>query len=252
MDDKFLYQLREAPHPKFAKSLYIQLAQHEKKPDWKSGIRSLISRPNTKPKYVLWAGLTVAALMFLASISPVRALVQEVITTLGGQAFLVTEDYPHFGEPERIVRPQETSLDEALAAFPYSVTLPTYVPEGFTLDEDHASLYTGDQGEPFSETVIMQWKSAERPILTLNISDHDWNSTSEIVAPDSTEEILLEDGSSAVLIRGGWNYDQRAWDRTMGIMRLRWQTGSLSYELQSNSEELSAEQLIAIASSTLE
>lgn len=204
-----------------------------------------------KSMRVLWVGLMIAGVMLLASISPVRALIQGLVTTLAGQSYLETEDYPGYGDDMQIIEPQNMSLNAALATFPYSVKLPTNIPDEFILDEDDVSLYTGEQGGPFSEMIEIQWISDDNASLNLHISDKNWNSTQEVVAPGSIEEILLADGTPAVLIRGGWNYDQKTWDNTIDVLRLRWQTDGLNYDLRGYGENVSIEQLIAIASSTL-
>jgi hypothetical protein len=126
MDDEFLYRLREAPNAEFAKSLYDQLFMSQTKPDLRSSMHSLISRMNMKSKLVLWVGLMIVGVLLLASISPVRALVQELLTTLAGQSYLVTEDYPGYGDDEQIIEPRNMP-QRCTGLFPYSMKLPIYI-----------------------------------------------------------------------------------------------------------------------------
>jgi len=247
MDDKFLYQLQEQPDTEFAKTLHKQLAQPQSEPKRRLGmnIHNLI---NNK-KLVQVAALLVIAIIAVMAISPVRAFVASFITNIAGQLFEVTADYPgdNYGEGEEIIEPQVMSLGDALAAFPYSIQLPTNIPSEYALDEDNVRVYVGDDAGPFANMIEFGWRSTtQNDFLLLHITDRDLNAIGEIVAPNSVEEILLDDAHPAVLIRGGWNADQKAWVDGVGI-RLRWSIGDLFYDLTGTD----LEQLLEIAKSTL-
>lgn len=247
MDDKFLYQLQEQPDTEFAKTLHKQLAQPQSEPERRLGmnIHNLI---NNK-KLVQVAALLVIAIIAVMAISPVRAFVASFITNIAGQLFEVTADYPgdNYGEGEEIIEPQVMSLGDALAAFPYSIQLPTNIPSEYALDEDIVRVYVGDDAGPFANMIEFGWRSTtQNDFLLLHITDRDLNAIGEIVAPNSVEEILLDDAHPAVLIRGGWNADQKAWVDGVGI-RLRWSIGDLFYDLTGTD----LEQLLEIAKSTL-
>jgi hypothetical protein len=91
------------------------------------------------------------------------------------------------------------------------------------------------------------WRSTtQNGSILLHITDRDLNAIGEIVAPNSVEEILLDDAHPAVLIRGGWDSDHKVWSSDFGI-RLRWSMDNLFYELTGTDQE----QLLEIAISTL-
>jgi hypothetical protein len=160
----------------------------------------------------------------------------------------VTEDYPGDNYPggEEIIEPQVMSLGDALAIFPHDIQLPTYIPSGYTLNEDTVRVYVGVDAGPFENTIEFEWLSDDRPHLRLRVTDID-PSIGEIVPPDSVEEISLDTNHSAALIRGGWDADNKAWTNDVGL-RLRWSVNNLAYDLMG----VNREQLIDIALSTLE
>jgi len=247
MDDKFLYQLQEQPDTEFAKTLHRQLSQPQSEPKrrFDMNIHNLI---NNK-KLVQVAALFVIAIIAVMSISPVRAFVASLITNIAGQLFEVTADYPgdNNGEGEEIIEPQVVSLGDALAAFPHNIQLPSNIPSEYTLDEDNVRVYVGDGAGPFSNTIEFGWRSnTQNDFILLHITDRDLTAIGEIVAPNSVEEIFLDDTHPAVLIRGGWNADKKAWGDGAGI-RLRWSVSNLFYELTGTDQE----QLLEIAKSTL-
>ena len=246
MDDKFLHQLQEQPDAEFAKSLHRKLVQLQPEPKRRldMNIYNLIKNK----KLVQVAALFVMAVIAVMTISPARAFVSSLITNIAGQLFEVTDDYPgdNYGDGEEIIEPQVMSLSDALAAFPYNVQLPTNIPSEYTLDEDNVRVYIGDDAGPFANTIEFGWRSTTPAGFSLKITDHDWNAIGEIVAPNSVEEILLDDAHPAVLIRGGWDSDHKVWSNDFGI-RLRWSMDDLFYELMGTDQE----QLIEIAMSTL-
>jgi hypothetical protein len=248
MDDKFLYQLQEQPDAEFVKNLRRQLGQSQPKPKrWLDmNIHNLIKNN----RLVQVTALFVIAVIAVTMISPARAFVSSLVTNIAGQLFEVTDDYPgdNYGDGEEIIEPQVMSLGDALAAFPYDVQLPTNIPSEYTLDEDNVRVYVGDDAGPFANMIEFSWRSTtQNDFILLHITDRDLNAIGEIVAPDSVEEILLNDAHPAVLIRGGWNADQKVWVDDVGI-RLRWSLGNLFYELKGTDQE----QLLEIALSTLE
>ena len=246
MDDKFLYQLREQPDSEFSNNLKKKLTQNHSRLKMSFQLSSI----NKKAKLAWVTTLVMVCVFAVATISPVRAFVSSLLTRIAGQSFEETENFPEHGDGENIIKPQLMSLKEAIAIFPHDITLPTNVPNEFTLDEDNVSVYTGKNVGPFADTFLIQWESSTGAHLTLNVSDHDWSILSEIVAPNSIEEIYLDDEHSAVLITGGWDADTKMWDKDMGILRLRWQVDGLAYDLHGNTNSIAVEQLMEIALST--
>ncbi|MBN2148343.1 MAG: hypothetical protein JW726_13220 [Anaerolineales bacterium] len=247
MDDKFLSQLRELPDAEFANCLYQRLDQNQPRPDPRRGMALLGSTP--RARVIRLAAVFVICLLALMAFSPVRAFVANLIIEVAGQSFELSDNYPGDDDPsaeEYTIYPQIMSLDEALAAFPYAVKLPTNIPAVYSLHENSVRVYVGEEAEAFADTIEIEWGRSDNSLITLSISDHQW-SEGEIVAPDSLEEIQLDENHAAVLIRGGWDYDHKVWNENIAL-RLRWSVGDLTYDLMG----VDREQLIEIAFSTLE
>jgi hypothetical protein len=252
MDDKFLYQLRERPDSEFAENLQKKLTPYRSTSKWRMNMNFQTISMNTKVKLVWLIALIMVSLLAVTAISPARAFVSSLLSNIARQSFEVTENYPEYGGGETIVEPQVMSLLEASAIFPHNFKLPTNVPNEFTLDEDNVSVFTGMNVGSFADTIVIQWKPTAGAYLTLYISNHDWSTHKEVVAPDSIEEILLDYEHSAVLIKGVWDADKKIWDDEMGMLRIRWQVDDLAYDLHGYKNNITAEQLVEIALSTFE
>jgi len=248
MDDNFLYQLQEQPDPQFVKTLHSKLTQNEPDSAWR--LTKNVFSSFRRYRLVQATVVLVIALIAIMAISPARAVVTSVITNIAGQLFEVTGNYPGDTNPddEEIIESQVMPLSEALAAFPYEIQLPTQIPSGYVLDEDHVRVYVGKEAGPFVNSIEFRWLSDTQANLTLRITDDDQRGISEVVAPDSLEEIQLDSAHSAVLIRGGWDADLMAWRPDVGRIRLSWMVGNLSYDLMG----IDQDQLIEIALSTLQ
>lgn len=243
MDDKFLYQLQEAPDLEFVNSLHKKLAKNCSEPEQ----RRLVDVYHfiKSKRLVQVIAFLVIGLIAIMAISPARAFVSSLIITIAGQLFEVTEDYPGTGGGEQIIEPQVMSLSDALAIFPYDIQLPTYIPPGYTLNEENVRVYVGDAAGPFANTIEFTWFSDDYAYLILRVSDI-YLDAGEIVAPGSVEEVQLDANHSAVLIQGGWDADNKVWKKEYGF-RLRWLIDNLTYDLMGTNRE----QLIEIALSTL-
>jgi len=254
MEDKFLYQLREQPNPEFVKSLRQKLTHLEKEPRWrlKVNFQSLVM--NRKTRLIWLTAMLMVSLLAVITITPARAFITSLLTSIAGQSFEVTEDYPGDNHPggETIIEPQVVSLVEALTLFPHDISMPTYVPNEFVLDEENVLIYTGENAGPFADTLGIQWKSNTGFYLTLYVNNHGVSTSNEIIAPDSIEEVILDNEHTAVLIRGGWDVDRKVWNNEMGSIRLRWMVDDLVYDLHGNVRNISVEQLIEIALSTID
>ena len=244
MDDKFLYQLKEPPDTEFVNNLYRKLRQDHPEPNRSLNLN--FDNLNSK-KPVLVAVFLVISLFVLVVISPARAFVSSFFANVAGQLFEVTEDYPGDNYPggEEIIEPQVMSLEDSLAIFPYSIQLPAHIPSEYILNEDNVRVYVGEDAGPFANTIEFEWISNNHLTLILKIADYDW-SIRELVGPDSIEEIFLVEDHSAVLIRGGWDADNKIWNNDVGV-RLRWSVDNLLYELMGADQK----QLIEIATSTI-
>lgn len=248
MDDKFLYQLREQPDLEFTKNLHLKLTDLIPDPKQRLNWRSPTFTVTHKTRLVLTAALIAISVLFLATISPVRAFVSSLITNISGQTFEMTNDYPGDDHPchKAVIEPQILPLAEALATFPHNIQLPSYVPVGYILDEENVRVYTGEEAGFLADTIELTWLSDGKGI-TLIIANRDL-SVAEIVAPNSVEEITLDSSHAAAVIRGGWDADKKVWVGGSKLIRLRWLAGDLTYEL--TGRDLG--QLTEIALSTLE
>lgn len=250
MDDQFLYQLREQPDLAFASNLHNKLTQVQPAPKWRLNINFHALR-HRKARLVWIAALMVISFLTVMTISPVRAFVSAVVIRIAGQAFELTEDYPDAGDAPTI-NPQVMPLVEAMETFPLRIKLPT-VPDEFTLDEDNVDVYTGeDAGRPLPDMMIIRWKPSKGSLLILRVIGNFGTKHGELVAPGSVEEVILNDEHSAALIRGGWYQNEETWSYEMGNLRLRWLVDGSAYELLGNTENITVEQLIEMAVSTLE
>lgn len=245
MEDKFLYQLQEVPDLEFVNNLHKKLVRNYSEPERRpfGTIFDLIKSKKLVPVTTFLA----ISLMALMAISPVRAFVTALITNVAGQIFEVTEDYPGDNDPGGVttIEPQVLPLGDALAIFPHDFQLPTYIPSGYTLNEDNVRVYVGQDAGPFANSIEFEWREDDHPGLRLRVTDSDL-STGEIVAPDSIEEVFLDANHSAVLIQGGWDSVKKVWTNFPGL-RLRWSVNNLVYDLGGAERE----QLIEIALSTL-
>lgn len=245
MDDRFLYQLQEVPDPGFVNNLRRKLVQNHSEQDQKLYINFYSLIRSRRLAHI--TAFLVICLIAIMAISPARAFVSAIITVIAGQIFEVTEDYPgdNYSGGEEIIEPLVMSLGDALATFPYYIHLPTNIPPAYILNESNVRVYVGDDAGPFANTVEFEWLSDNHAHLFLRVTDIDL-STGEIIAPDSAEEVLLDANHSAVLIRGGWDADNKVWKNDVGF-RLRWSMDNLAYALMGDN----CEQLIEIAISTL-
>lgn len=236
MEDKFLYQLGEAPDPAFAARLHRKLEQIAQAPQQK-----IFTIRNVAFALVIIS----IAVISLASISPVRAFVQAILTDIGGQPFEVTSDYPgdNASGEEVTIYPQIMTLDEALAVFPIPMSLPSSLPQGCTLDEESVRVYVGESAGFFANTIEIGY-SGNCPFWEYMVTDA--MSEGEIVAPDAAEEMPLNDKYTAVLIKGGWDYDQKSWSDN-DMYRLKWKVDGVTYSLTGKDPD----QLVDLARSTL-
>jgi len=248
MSDEFLHQLHEEPDSEFAKNLQQMLRQFPQGPERRSKVsfQRLIA---TRKAQLTWITAAVAvSILLLVTIAPVRAFLSSLVATIAGQTFELTDDYPGdiYPGPEIIIEPRILSLTDALDAFPHNVNLPTYIPSGYTLDEENVQGYIGEDAGFLADTLEITWRSPNNSIF-LMVTYRDM-SGGEIVAPDSVQEISLDANYPAVVIRGGWDANRKIWTGAYGTIRLRWLDGDIVYELMGTD----LDQLIEIALSTLD
>ncbi len=248
MNDQFLYLLREQPDPEFAQNLHKKLSSHDYHPQGSWKMVSAIFKGNRKTK-LCWITAMLAIVFITAmTISPVRAIILTYPAEIAGRIFAISNDYPYQGNDVKTIEPRIMSLDKALAVFPYDVVLPDNVPAAYVLDKENVSVYSGNENLP--ETLIVSWKNGCKSLSLFVCGSCEWTH-GEIVAPDAVEEVLLDNQYPAVLIRGGWYENEKAWNYDAALT-LEWRVKNMLYSLSTGKTDgLTPEQLIEIALSTI-
>lgn len=207
----------------------------------------LLSPRILSPKRSLRFGF-VMLILFLplalaVAISPVvRAQVQTWVGEIGGQMFTTSSDYPGDDEPVTIVKSESMSLVEARETLGMVIDLPSWVPEGYAIQDKVSVLNLGDG----VTRVEIMWNSPENGAIMLNIERFPAGSESNwLVGRESVEETLVK-GEPAALVRGAWNANQKQWDNS-NQLSLYWQSGENNYILRGLGEQISAETLIHMA-----
>jgi len=234
MNDRFLKDYSITPNPVFAQDLRNRLGiLNENSPR----VRALQLRP-----IALGAIALLLALTFTLAVSPaVRAQLQEWTGVIGGVLFTATGDYPGEDGPVSIIPSEEISLEEAQAVLPFTIDLPTWVPEGYLL-EDKVSILRFEDGV---ERVFVHWSAFDKALLELEIE----NSTEPkwLVGPESIEELSVN-GKPAALVPGGWNADTKQWDN-LDTLTLYVPHKDQSYIFVVRENDISVDDLIQIAES---
>ncbi len=242
MDDKFLYQLREKPDPEFVETLRRKLALSQPAiPIWDKRWRPAFSLSLATPaRAVVLIGLLLATT--LMSVRPVRSAVMSFLSRVGGLSFEVTTDYPgdNSGD-ETTIESRTLPLNEAMALFPY----PVHLPQNVVLEQEVSVTEWG----PGVSHIFLRGQTQQGVRFYMTLLIYSEPNGGEIIFPDSAEEIFLDADHPAALIRGGWNYDTKAWDDAYGTVRIKWVLDNLLYDLGGNGDNLEA--LLDVARSTL-
>lgn len=240
MDDEFLKQYRKQPRPAFAEALYNKINAKER------------IGPSMRKISFAFAIFLAVIVLTLGIFPQARADTLELIREIGGLRFIETDDYPGANEPVKIVDSTYVSLDEARQIFTGPISLPSVIPDGYTLDPQVELIDWQDGNLP---TVYISWRvvtpHGEWASLRLQINHigKSWGNHGEIVGKDAIEEITIN-GKPAVLMNGGWNYDKQLYDFSIHSQRIRWMyDDNTSYSLESSNETISKETLIKIAES---
>jgi len=234
MNDRFLRDYSITPRPAFIQDLRNRVGIQK---DNGLRVRSLQLRP-----IAIGAITLLLALTLTLAVSPaVRAQLQEWTGVIGGVLFTATGDYPGEGGSVTIIPSEEMSLNEARAVLPFTVDLPTWVPQGYALEEKVSIL----RFEDGVERIYIHWGSPEKALLELNIentADPKW-----LVGPESIEELSVN-GKLAALVRGGWNADTKQWDNPE-TLTLFVPHQEQTYIFIAREDDISLDELIHIAES---
>lgn len=253
MNDDFLYHNRPPLRKAFADGLYQHLSELELDAPAQRrrgfSMRQPVTHWNTW-KFALPALLTVTALAFVLAVSqPVRAGALQWIKTVAG--FVVEE---RSESPLEALSPGEPSPAETAAANPigpagtaapaptpleptvylvptlalpdvlenppFRFGFPTWVPDGYTLDQV--------AGVAVSKSwVSFTWNNPDRAEIQLLV-EQEYNGYAIPAGEDSSQEIQVN-GTPALLIRGFWDAGHQ-WDARRGIS-LGWVKDGVHYRL---------------------
>jgi hypothetical protein len=200
--------------------------------------------------FAAWIFL-LAVLGFALGVSPrVRGAALELIQEVGGLRFMETSNYPGGDEGGEIVDSMQVSLDEVRLIFPGTISLPTFIPAGYSLDPEVELIDFQDGDLPIA---IVNWEAnpdGKRRSLRLQIiyKPEDVQNLAEVVGEGVIEEITIN-GKPAALLGGGWNYDTRSYDPDIPSLRIRWVYDERTICELNGSEAMEPEVLIENAES---
>lgn len=235
MNDDFLYKFHKSPRRVFAAALYER-----------------INFPMKEQSKYTWKRLTFAAALSLAVAAALlfspnaRAALTYIFLEIGGVTYI--EDDPAAGGtatplPESAVTtvPSEMlPLAEAREKFPFEISLPTWVPDGYEMTPSVRLLYFP---EDLTFVEISWWgpNFADGPIILSISRPVKWE-----VDLDHVQEVQIN-GQPAGLTGGGWNADTGQWDTVENNLTLTWLRGAAMYLLRSPG--ITAEEIIQVAES---
>jgi len=243
MNDEFLYKNRPPVRKAFAVDLRQRLMTLETTP---GGRVKGVNRMNPTTSHASVWRVALPALVMLSVLGslfafsePVRAKTLEFIRVIAG--FFVEEgsESPLAALPQDVTpaaQMTETStaavaapteymiptvpVSDLVANPPFQFGFPTWIPDGFTLDETAGIATT-------SSWVSIVWSNSEQAEIALLIED-EYTGYNIPAGVNSSEEIEIN-GAPALLIRGFWDA-QHQWDPQRGIS-LDWEKDGRHYHL---------------------
>lgn len=244
-NDKFLYSARPPVRPEFAAKLYQRFSELERssKP---TGLRW----PNVGR--FAWKLVALPSLILILSLvlSPsARAAALMLIQQLGGVTFSETQTYPY--AEELTYTTLEIGVDQALAELPFHFGIPTWVPDGFVLEERvRVLLPENDSDLSRATNVYLIWSNPTGSRLFLVAQPTSIAECAECSVPigEGSLENVEVNGESAAFVRGFWNSTSKQWDTSGGTINLRW-TGDALYMLTGVEPVITPDDLIRIAES---
>ena len=236
MNDKFLRSYRIAPRLAFAQDMRKRLEIDREKT---LRVRTLLLRPVALGAITLLLVLTLTLVVSPAA----RAQVQDWVGQVGGVLFTATGDYPGGDEPVTIAPSEKMSLEDASAILPFTIDLPTWVPEGYVLEETVTFVHFEDG----VERIFIQWRAPQKALLELEIENLPPEESKWLVGQESIEEVLV-DGEPAALVRGGWHADTKQWENPE-ILHLYIPHKGQTYIFSSMEKDISVDELIRMAES---
>ena len=231
MNDDFLTRFRKPPPREFSEALYERIS----------------TEMNTQRHFNI-RRITFAAALGLAIIaafvfSPAaQAAISRVIREIDGVTFIGPDEaeanQPPIPESQITLVPEERlPLSEARQRVPFDISLPTWVPDGFTMSTTVRISYFGTKYTP----VEIMWYGSDPMVggIILDVGQK----VSWLVDTDHVQEVQVN-GQPAGLTGGNWDADSGQWDGD--DQTLTWMKGDVMYRLSSR---LPVQDLIRVAES---
>mgnify|MGYP000848870710 FL=1 len=223
MNDDFLYINRPDPDPNFTKRLNQR---------WKTGFpeKENIVNPKKTIQFSVWqvalSALLITTILLLVFSAPVRAKAIELIRSVAGfnireqgqDPVMQITDQPGFSPTS--YPHQELEVPDLLKSSPFEIAFPTWVPEGYILDQTIALPESGDW-------MLIRWENPDLSSIGLMV-EKEYNGWNIPAGEGSTEEISIN-GQPAFLIRGAWDSDHQ-WDPDRKI-EIGWEQNGRFYRL---------------------
>ena len=234
MNDDFFTRYRKSPSREFSEALYKRI-----------NVQMTTKRIPPLRRLTFAVAVCMALIAALAFSPSARAAFNGLIVEIGGMLFFEPDETASQATPlpesQVTIVPEETvPLAEAQEKLPYSISLPTRVPDGFTMGAAVRIAHFPGAGPQ----VTITWYGSDPNVgnidLTIFAQRIDW-----LVETDDVQEIEIN-GQPAALVGGSWNADTGQWDQ--GAARiLNWMRGNEMYQLYSPGA--SPEDLIHMAES---
>jgi hypothetical protein len=225
MNDKFLFENRPEVNQQFADQLYQKLTTRISETEVLMNTRK--QSRSFKWQYALVALLITAVLLFTFS-APVRAKALELIRLVAGFNIQEQSESPlaFMDDPESTVEitvyPVLTEqLADLLKNPPFSYELPTWVPDGYTLNQEIGKSVSGSW-------ISLGWGSPDGLTSYELLVEKEYNGYTLPAGEGSAEEITIN-GQPAYLVRGDWGADGQ-WDPRGGIT-IGWQLDGHFYRM---------------------
>jgi hypothetical protein len=220
MNDEFLTRFRKSPSREFSEALYKRI-----------NAPMNMKRTPIVRRFIFATALGMALVAALAFSPSARAAFNGLMVQIGEMFFFEPDETASQATPlpesqVTIVPEERLPLAEAQAKLPYSVHLPTWVPDGFTMGSAVRIYYFPGAGPQ----VTITWYGSDPTVghidLTIYAQRIDW-----LVETDDVQEVEVN-GQPAALVVGGWDAGTGQWDHGAARM-LNWMRGDEMYQLHS-------------------
>lgn len=231
MNDDFLTRYRKPPPREFSEALYERISTEMK------------TQRMLNVRRIMFAALCLALIAAFAFSPAARAALSRVVREIGGITFLGPDEAEANATPVpesqvTIVPEERLPLSEAQAKLPYPVSLPAWVPDGFTMAPSVRISYFGTKYTPVEITWYGPDPKLGGIILTVG-QPVNW-----LVDTEHLQEVKVN-GQPAGLTGGSWNADTGKWGGE-DEKTLTWKKGDVMYLLSSR---IPVEDLIQVAES---